>query len=184
MLSYIILLQAKELNGQSKCGIRTSLLRNQWRIEVEAWHPFAASVMLVLRHPFTYFCIVLLLQKCGTGFHLFEFSLHFNEVYDIWNVWDRRWTPQCKLAITACLINILNIIWYTRNQARFHDKVIHWRSGINLIISSTSITGNNTKKNSSMDMTEFVILKALRINIHTPNALVIKEVINNQIILP
>jgi ribonuclease HI len=48
---------------------------------------------------------------------------------------------------------------------------------INLILSSTAFSGNHTKKTAAVDMTEFRILKALKINIHPPNAPTIKEVI-------
>jgi hypothetical protein len=75
---------------------------------------------------------------------ILKFPMQLNAVFDIWNICGINWTPQCKLAITACLVNILNTIWFTRNQARFQDKVIHWRSAINMIISSTIIISNNT----------------------------------------
>jgi len=118
-----------------------------------------------------------------SSFHLFlqlvafilNFPLCFNDLSDIWKVCDRRWTPQCKIVIPACLVNIINTIWYTRNQARFQNKIIHWKAAINLIISRNAISGNNTNKTSVVDITEFVILKALKINIHPPRAPIIKE---------
>lgn len=71
---------------------------------------------------------------------ILNFPLQFIELSDIWKVCDRRWTPQCKLAITACLINILNTIWYSRNQARFQDKVIHWKSAVNIGLNIIIVT--------------------------------------------
>lgn len=106
-----------------------------------------------------------------------NFPINFTVTSDIWNVCDRSWTPQCKLAITACLVNVINCIWYVRNQARFQNKIIDWRIAINIIISSTALSGNNTTKTSAVDMTEFRILKALKINIHPPKAPSIKEVL-------
>ena len=103
-----------------------------------------------------------------------QFSLNFNDFSDLWKVCDRRWTPQCKIAITACIVNI---IWFSRNQARFQNKIIHWKAAINLIISGTALSGNNTHKTSAADITEFVILKALKIKIRPPRAPTIKEVI-------
>lgn len=106
-----------------------------------------------------------------------NFPLNFTVTSDIWKVCDRSWTPQCKLTITACLVNVINCIWYVRNQARFQNKIIDWRIVINIIITSTALSGNNTNKTSAVDMTEFRILKALKINIHPPKAPSIKEVL-------
>jgi hypothetical protein len=108
---------------------------------------------------------------------ILNFPLNFNAISDIWKISERRWTPQCKIVIIACLINILNTIWFVRNQTRFQDKTITWKVAINMIISSTASSGNSTLKTSAVDMTEFSILKALKINIHPPRAPTIKEVI-------
>lgn len=84
---------------------------------------------------------------------ILNFPLILNATSDIWRLCDMRWTPQCKIAIAACLVNIINIIWYVRNQVRFQNKIIHWKVAINLIISSTAFSGNHTKKTSAVDMT-------------------------------
>jgi len=108
---------------------------------------------------------------------ILNFPLNFRATCDIWKISDRIWTPQCKIVIIACLVNILNTIWYTRNQARFQNKNIDRKVAINMIISSTAFSGNSTLKTSAVDMTEFRILKALKINIHPPRAPTIKEVL-------
>lgn len=61
---------------------------------------------------------------------ILNFPLNFIKASDIWKLCDRRWTPQCKIAIT-------DNIWYARNQASFQNKTIHWKFAINLILSST-----------------------------------------------
>lgn len=83
---------------------------------------------------------------------ILSIPLHLNNISDIWKLCDRKWTPQCKVAITSCLNNILSTIWYVRNQNRFHNKKINWKSAINIIISNTSLSGNKTVKTSAVDM--------------------------------
>ena len=48
--------------------------------------------------------------------------LVFQTVEEMWSLCNRSWNPQCKLVITATMINILNSIWYARNQVRFSNK--------------------------------------------------------------
>jgi hypothetical protein len=81
------------------------------------------------------------------------------------------------VVIQFVVVNIINAIWYRRNQARFQDKFIHWKIIINNIISSVHRSGNNTLKSSSPGMRESSILKSFRVSIHPPNAPKIKEVI-------
>jgi len=108
---------------------------------------------------------------------LLNTNQQFNSAEDIWKLCDKRWTPQCKVVVQAVIINILSTIWFIRNQARFKDKKIHWKSAINNIIAAVSLTGNRTKLTSFVDMDEFVFLKAFKINIHPPRAPLIKEVL-------
>jgi len=76
-------------------------------------------------------------------------------------------------------INVLNYIWFIRNQTRFQDKKFLLKSAINSIIDEVSLTSNKTNLTSVVDITEFVLLKALKVNIHPPKAPLIKEVIWN-----
>ncbi|CAJ2628490.1 unnamed protein product [Trifolium pratense] len=96
---------------------------------------------------------------------------------DIWHLCDNGWSPQCKITIKAALINLLNAIWFARNNARFNNKVTHWKSAVTWIISSTSLAGNISSCVSSSSMRDFMILKCFNVKLHPPNPLVIKEVI-------
>jgi ribonuclease HI len=133
-------------------------------------------------------------NNAETSFHLFfecpyvvriwlwlsstiNLNLHFNSIEDIWRLCDRRWNPQCKIVVKAALVNILATIWFVRNQARFSNKHIHWKSAINLISSNVTMSGNNTHFTSSSSISEFQILKKFNIIIHPPRAPVIKEII-------
>ncbi|GAU46323.1 hypothetical protein TSUD_28400 [Trifolium subterraneum] len=107
----------------------------------------------------------------------FNMTLQFSAMDDIWKICDRAWSPQCKITITATLVNIINSIWFARNQARFNIKHISWRSCISMIIANTSMSGNGTCKSSSNSIRDFTILKMFKVDIHHTNAPVIKEVI-------
>ncbi|GAU22345.1 hypothetical protein TSUD_106730 [Trifolium subterraneum] len=133
-------------------------------------------------------------KHAETSFHIFfecEFAvkiwswfanclnlvLQFTSMEDIWKICDLNSSPQCKIVITAAMVNLLNCIWLARNQARFSNKIISWRSAISWIIAVTSLTGNNTRKVSSNSIRDFTILKTFKVTIHHPNVPAIKEII-------
>ena len=95
-------------------------------------------------------------------------SIQINSMDDIGIIMNKNWSPQCKVVIKACFINILNVIWFNRNQSRFQDKFLGWRPAINLIIAKVSLSGNNTIKSSSISMQEFSILKACNVSVKPP----------------
>jgi len=64
---------------------------------------------------------------------------------------------------------------HRRNQVRFKNHIIHWKLILSNIISSVSMSGNNTTKVSSPDMREFVILKSFRVVVYPPKPPTIKE---------
>jgi ribonuclease HI len=102
--------------------------------------------------------------------------IQFNAMEDIWKLCDLNWSPQCKVTITAVIINLINTIWYVRNQARFHNKLLPWYSAIAMIISNTSLAGNSTAKPSSSSLRDFTFLKLFSISIHQPKETFLKEV--------
>jgi len=102
-------------------------------------------------------------------------QLHFQSVTDMWNICNRSWNPQCRLVITAAMINIICTVWYARNQLRFSSRKIHWKSSL-YIISSTALTGNLSKVVASASVSNFVILKRFNVRIHPPKAPNIIEV--------
>jgi ribonuclease HI len=103
--------------------------------------------------------------------------IQFTSMQDIWKLCDLNWSPQSKVTITAAIINLINTLWFVRNQARFYNKLIPWNSAIALIISNTSLTGNNTAKSSSTSMRDFTFLKLFSISIHQPRQSYLLEVI-------
>jgi ribonuclease HI len=103
-------------------------------------------------------------------------TIQFTCMEDMWKLCDLNWSPQSKVTITVAIINLLNSIWYARNQARFNNKIASWRSAISLIISNTSLSGNCTSKFSSNSLRDFSFLKTFRISIHHPKTPILKEV--------
>jgi ribonuclease HI len=104
-------------------------------------------------------------------------TLQFYSTDDIWKLCDLNWSPQSKVTMTAAIINLLNTLWLVRNKARFDNILISWQSAISLIISNTSLSGNNTLKTSSNSMRDFSFLKLFQITIHHPRPTVLKEVL-------
>ncbi|PNX68777.1 ribonuclease H, partial [Trifolium pratense] len=88
-----------------------------------------------------------------------------------------NWSRQYRVSVTAALINLLNTIWFVRNQVRFNNKLISWKSAIPMIIANTSLSGNITNKVSSSSIRDFTILKHFKVKIHHPRPPVIKEIV-------
>jgi ribonuclease HI len=103
--------------------------------------------------------------------------LHFSSLEDMWKIADLNWSPQCRVTIIAAIVNLLNTLWLVRNQARFNNKLIDWKSAISLIIAGTTLSGNITRKPSSNSIRDFSLLKLFRITIHHPNVPILKEIL-------
>ncbi|PNX85515.1 ribonuclease H, partial [Trifolium pratense] len=86
------------------------------------------------------------------------------------------WGPQCKLVIIAAIINIINAIWFNRNQCRFNNAKSNLNAAFAMIIASTSISGNATKLFTSSAICDFCVLKAFKVDSRPPRAPSIKEV--------
>lgn len=104
-------------------------------------------------------------------------TLHFQTKEEVWSICNKGWNPQCKSVVTSALINIYWSIWFARNNARFNNKKIHWKSSISSILSAASLTGNLTNKKGHTDMRNFTVLKKFGVCIHPPNAPKIIEVV-------
>jgi len=98
----------------------------------------------------------------------------FSELFKVYEI---AWSPQCKLVILSAIINCFNIIWWCRNQRRFNDKIISINSATNLIISSTSLSGNITNLTARSSISEFVIMKHFNVKLKPSKPKSIKEVI-------
>jgi len=125
-----------------------------------------------------------LFLECPYALHLwrwfastFNCTVNFQSKEDIWNICNGSWNPQCKTVLTSSLINIFNCIWFARNQSRFQDKNIHWKSSIAAVISNSTLFGNLSKTVASPSISNFVILKKFNVSLHPPRAPRIIEVI-------
>jgi hypothetical protein len=87
------------------------------------------------------------------------------------------WSPLYKLVVAAAMVNCVYFIWYARNQVRFNDKKIHWKSIINLIIATVSLSGNSSCLKAYSDISKFVLLQKFHVKMKFGTAPKIKEVI-------
>ena len=110
---------------------------------------------------------------------ILNLNLQFQSIDDIWSICERAWNPQCKTVIIAAMINIINCIWFAKNQIRFNNQKIHWKSSVSLIIANTTFIGNYTSAVASSVMTDFIILNKFNVMIHPPKAPKIIEVLWN-----
>jgi len=80
------------------------------------------------------------------------------------------------IVIKSVVINVINSIWFSRNQAKFNKKN-DWKSIVIRIQTLVTLTGNYTKLTASSSMRDFEIIKKFNININPPKAHTIKEII-------
>ncbi|GAU47557.1 hypothetical protein TSUD_284240 [Trifolium subterraneum] len=108
---------------------------------------------------------------------IIKIHINVNSLIDILEVTNRGWSPQCKLVITSAILNIVNLIWISRNNLRFNNVKPSWNSVTALIIAHVSLTGNQTVLSTGSSIADFQILKAFKVNIHPRRAPRIIEVI-------
>lgn len=107
---------------------------------------------------------------------MLNMPLHFQSIEEIWKTSDRYSNLQSKLVVNSAIINLLNSIWFARNQVRFNNKKIPWKCSIASIIVFVSLAGN-ISKTTSLSMTDFTLLKKFDITLHPPRAPRITEVL-------
>jgi hypothetical protein len=108
---------------------------------------------------------------------IIKIHINVNSIIDVLQVTNRGWSPQCKLVITSAILNIVNLIWISRNNLRFNDVKPSWNSVTSLIIAHVSLAGNQTVLSTGSSIVDFQILKAFKVNNHPPRAPRIIEVI-------
>jgi hypothetical protein len=104
-------------------------------------------------------------------------TIQFTSLDNVRLLPDSGWSPQCKIVMPFALLNILNVIWFVRNQLRYFDRLIPWQWAINLVIANVSLSGNKTSKFAGNSISEFSILKTFNINLKPPKAPEIREII-------
>jgi hypothetical protein len=104
-------------------------------------------------------------------------NCQFNDLNEAFKLCNTNWSPLCNLVISAAIVNCIDFIWFARNQKRFNDKKMHWRSVINLIIASVSLSGNMSCLKAKSNITEFVLLQKFQVKMKHDNAPKIKEVL-------
>lgn len=107
------------------------------------------------------------------------FNVAFLPIYPLalWLPVDPSWSPQCLLVINDTIINIINAIWFYKNQSCFSKTPSNLVVAKNRILMNYSILGNHTSLASSPSIIDFVMLKAFQIKVHLPKAFILKEII-------
>jgi ribonuclease HI len=104
-------------------------------------------------------------------------TLQFSSMEDIWRLCDSHWSPQGKVTLTAALINLINTLWFVRNQARFSNVHIPWKQAVSLITAATYLSGHNTLKTSTNSIRDFSFMKQFRISLHPSHPTTLREVL-------
>lgn len=82
----------------------------------------------------------------------------------------KGWSLQVKDLITAAIINIIWVIWFCRNKVRFDNRRISIRAAIGMVIASSSLTGNLSKKHMANLSNELAILNHFKVAGHPAKA--------------
>lgn len=72
-----------------------------------------------------------------------------------------------KTVLIAAIVNILWVIWHCRNKVRFCNQSVHPSLTKNLVVASTSLTGNLTTGHMFSTVNELSILKLFRVSGHS-----------------
>lgn len=94
----------------------------------------------------------------------------------IFEVGSRGWSPQAKLTVYAAIVNLINAILFTRNNSRFNSMRPTINSAVALITTNILLSSNLTKAVTGPSISDFVVLKAFKSDIHHPKAPRIIEV--------
>lgn len=89
---------------------------------------------------------------------------------------NRRFNSQVNDVLLDAIINLIWVVWTTRNHCRFNNKVLSIGAAKNLVISTVSLSGKLSSGTMSNSIDEFVILKQFNIDHHS-RAPKIKEVV-------
>lgn len=82
-----------------------------------------------------------------------------------------------KTDLIATIINIFNGVFFARNQLRFQNKKIPWKTSIATILSQTALSGNLSKNKAYPNISNFMLLKKFNVTLHPPKAPQVNEVI-------
>lgn len=88
----------------------------------------------------------------------------------ILGVVNNHWSDQTKDVVLSATINVIQTIWFCRNQIRFNNHTVQFRSA------ATTFSGNISRGCMSSAMDEFSTLNGFKVRIHPCNALIIKQV--------
>lgn len=93
---------------------------------------------------------------------ILDSTLHFQSIEEIWTIYDRGWSPQCKTVIHATIVTSLAQFGTQGTNADFKTlNLIGIQSAVNL-------SGNNTSKVSNSSVRDLVTLKKFDVIIHPP----------------
>jgi len=94
---------------------------------------------------------------------MLSLNINLTFIITIFYVCHRRWSPKVKFIICAAIINIINTIWFTRNN-RFNNIIPSFNSAVAMITDSVLLSCNLTKAVTGPAISDFVVLKAFKID--------------------
>ncbi|XP_058757179.1 uncharacterized protein LOC131630417 [Vicia villosa] len=98
-------------------------------------------------------------------------------LHDWLNLFHHNKSPQFALVHCAAVVNLLYIIWQTRNAARHNNIKPNYGYATDWILRKVRLSGNSSKKASFINMMDFTLIKEIKVNIIPPKAPSILEVI-------
>lgn len=83
-----------------------------------------------------------------------QMSIDTSSLEALFSICNKGWSMQMKDVICAAFINILWIIWFSRNKFRFDNKVVSFKIATSMVVASISPTGNLSKNSISVSVQE------------------------------
>lgn len=93
-----------------------------------------------------------------------------SSISSILSIHDKKWSGQIRDIILSAIIHIIWVLWFSRNQLRYNDKIISTNRAIQLVSACISLSGNVLSGKTSSSIEDFKIFKHFSVSIHPPRA--------------
>ncbi|CAL0318467.1 unnamed protein product [Lupinus luteus] len=94
---------------------------------------------------------------------ILNISIDLTSISSVLKATQLNWSAQVEHAISASIINIINTIWFCRNQQRFSNITITLNMALSRIKLAISLSGATYKAFANNSLSDFALLRSLSI---------------------
>lgn len=102
--------------------------------------------------------------------------IQYNMILSLFSVLKHQWSSQLQYMISVAIINVIWIIWYSRNKIRFQNSSVRIAAARNMVIAAVSTSGKLTGGSMYNSVEELSILHFFKVPGHSSKGPIIKQV--------